>query len=113
MSQLRSLLDALLHSGVNDATAAELLAIKPPPGSTWTIEVLNSGKVDENKLTTELGKIFRTPVEVIDPQKIDRQALQLLPGRFVFKHHILPIAQDEAGVITLATYDVFNQTGRK
>jgi type II secretory ATPase GspE/PulE/Tfp pilus assembly ATPase PilB-like protein len=113
MSQLRSLLDALLNSGCNDATAAELLAIKPPPGSTWTIEVLNSGKVDEAKLTAELGKIFRTPAETIDPQKIDRAALQLLPGRFVFKHHILPIAQDEAGVITLATYDVFNQTGRK
>lgn len=113
MSQLRSLLDALLSSGCDDATAAELLAIKAPPGSTWTIEVLNSGKADEVKLTTELGRIFRTPVESIDPQKIDRAALQLLPGRFVFKHHILPIAQDEAGVITLATYDVFNQTARK
>ena len=113
MSQLRSLLDALLNAGVNDVTAAELLALKTPTGSTWTIEALNSGKVDEAKLTAELGKIFRTPVEIIDPQKIDRQALQLLPGRFVFKHHILPIAQDDAGVITLATYDVFNQTARK
>ena len=113
MSQLRSLLEALLTAGCDDATATELIALKPPAGSTWTIEVLNSGKVDETKLTQELGRIFNTPVEMIDPQKIDRQALQLLPGRFVFKHHILPIAQDDAGVITLATYDVFNHTGRK
>ncbi len=113
MSQLRSLLEALLATGCDDATAAELLAIKPPPGSTWTIEALNSGKVDEGKLTTELGRIFRTPVEQIDGAKVDRQSLQLIPGRIVFKHHILPIAQDEAGVVTLATYDVFNQTARK
>ena len=112
MSQLRALLDALLASGCDDATAAELLAIKAPGGSTWTVEVLNTGKADEAKLTTELGKIFRTPCEPIDTQKIDRLALQLLPGRFVFKHHILPIAQ-EGETVTLATYDVFNQTGRR
>ena len=113
MSQLRSLLEALLAAGCDDATAAELLAIKAPAGSTWTIEALNSGKVDESKLTAELGRIFRTPVETIDGSKVDRQALQLIPGRVVFKHHILPISQDETGTVTLATYDVFNQTARK
>ena len=51
MSQLRALLDALLASGVNETDAAELLAIKPPAGGTWTVEVLNSGKCDEAKLT--------------------------------------------------------------
>jgi hypothetical protein len=70
----------LLAAGCDDATAAELLNLKAPAGSTWTIEVLNSGKADEGKLTQELGKIFNTPVETIDPQKIDRQALQLLPA---------------------------------
>ncbi len=112
MSQLRALLDALLAAGVSEEDAPALLATKAPAGSTWTVEVLNSGKVDENKLTAELGKIFRIPVEPIDPDKIDRKALQLLPGRFVFRHHILPIAADETGV-TLATYDVLNQTGRR
>ncbi len=113
MSQLPALLDALLSSGCDDTTAAELLSIKPPSGSTWTVEVLNSGKVDETKLTEALGRIFHTPVESIDPAKIDRGALQLIPGRFVFKHHILPIAQAEDGTVTVATYDVFNQTARK
>ena len=113
MSQLPALLEALLASGVSDQDAAELLAIKPPAGSTWTVEVLNSGKADEARITAELGKIFRTPVEPIDASKIDRQVLQLLPGRFVFKHHILPISSPEEGTILLATYDVFNQTARR
>ena len=113
MSQLPALLNALIAGGVPDADAAELLATKPPAGSTWTVEVLNSGKVDEARLTAELGRIFHTPVEPIDPAKIDRQVLQLLPGRFVFKHHILPICAPEEGTIRLATYDVFNQTARR
>ena len=113
MSQLRALLDALLASGVNEQDAAGLLAIKPPAGSTWTIEVLNSGKADEARLTAELGKIFNTPVAPIEAGKIDRAVLQLLPGRFVFKHHILPVAAADEQSITLATYDVFNQTARR
>ena len=113
MSQLRALLDALLASGVGETDAAELLAIKPPAGGTWTVEVLNSGKCDEARLTAELGKIFRTTVGPIDAATIDRPVLQLLPGRFVFKHHILPVAQPDENTITLATYDVFNQTARR
>ena len=113
MSQLRALLDALLASGVNEHDAAELLALKPPSGGTWTVEVLNSGKADEARLTAELGKIFRTPVAPIDAGKIERGVLQLLPGRFVFKHHILPVAAPDENTITLATYDVFNQTARR
>ena len=113
MSQLRALLDALLASGVNEPDAAELLALKPPAGGTWTVEVLNSGKADEARLTAELGKIFRTPVAPIEAAKIDRGVLQLLPGRFVFKHHILPIAAPDEGTVVLATYDVFNQTARR
>lgn len=113
MSQLRALLDALLASGVGETDAAELLAIKQPAGGTWTVEVLNSGKCDEARLTAELGKIFRTTVGPIDAATIGRPVLQLLPGRFVFKHHILPVAQPDENTITLATYDVFNQTARR
>jgi type II secretory ATPase GspE/PulE/Tfp pilus assembly ATPase PilB-like protein len=113
MSQLRALLDALLASGVSETDAPELLALKPPSGGTWTVEVLNSGKADEARLTAELGKIFRTPVAPIEAAKIDRGVLQLLPGRFVFKHHILPVASPDEATITLATYDVFNQTARR
>jgi type II secretion system protein E len=113
MSQLRALLESLIAAGCNDQDAAELLALKPPAGSTWTVEVLNSGKADEALLTAELGKIFRTPVGNIEAGKIDRQVLTLLPGRFVFKHHILPIAAPDENTVLLATYDVFNQTARR
>ena len=113
MSQLRALLDALLASGVSETDAAELLAIKAPSGGSWTVEVLNSGKADETRFTAELGKIFRTPVAPIDAAKIERPLLQLLPGRFVFKHHILPVAAPDENTIVLATYDVLNQTARR
>ena len=113
MSQLRALLDALLASGVSETDAPELLALKPPSGGTWTVEVLNSGKADESRLTAELGRIFRTPVAPIDAAQIARPLLQLLPGRFVFKHHILPVAAPDENTVTLATYDVFNQTARR
>jgi type II secretory ATPase GspE/PulE/Tfp pilus assembly ATPase PilB-like protein len=38
--------------------------------------------------------------------------LTLLPSRFVFKHHVLPLSA-ENGTVRLATYDVFNSTARR
>ena len=40
------------------------------------------------------------------------QTLSLLPSRFVFQHHILPIEIKENSVV-LATYDLFNSVGRQ
>jgi len=113
MSQLDTLKSSLVACGVSEDDAMELTAARPPAGSTWTIEALNSGKVDEVKLTTELGRIFRTPVEAIDPAKVERASLALLPGRFVFKHHILPVSTPDENTVRLATYDVLNHTARK
>jgi hypothetical protein len=48
----------------------------------------------------------------IDAKTIDRQTLSLLPSRFVFQHHILPIEVKENAVV-LATYDLFNSVGRQ
>ena len=45
-------------------------------------------------------------------KKIDRQTLSLLPSRFVFQHHILPIEMKDNTVV-LATYDLFNSVGRQ
>ena len=44
--------------------------------------------------------------------KIERQVLSLLPSRFVFQHHILPIEMKDKTVV-LATYDLFNSVGRQ
>ncbi|MCA1658128.1 MAG: GspE/PulE family protein, partial [Verrucomicrobiaceae bacterium] len=48
----------------------------------------------------------------IDTKRIDRSTLSLLPSRFVFQHHILPIETKEKTVV-LATYDLFNSVGRQ
>ena len=112
MTSRKALVDVLIASGVPDDDAVTLGAVTPPAGSSWTNEVLNSGKVDEIKFSAELARLFREPCEMIEPSKVDRAALQLLPSRFVFKHHMLPLAQKD-DTIRLATYDVFNAIARK
>src|SRR5205814_4930721 len=42
----------------------------------------------------------------------DRTTLSILPSRFVFQHHILPVEVKENAVV-LATYDLFNSVGRQ
>jgi len=106
------LIDALIATGVSDDDATQLAALQPPTGSTWTNEVLNTGKVDEYKLAAELGKLFKTPFDNIEATKVDRVVLQLLPSRFVFKHQVLPITVNDT-TVKLATFDVFNPVSRR
>lgn len=108
----KSLVDLLLASGCENPEEATALASTANSGNSWAVDVLNSGKVDEQKFVAQLGQLFKTPVESISPERIDRAALGLLPSRFVFKHHILPLQAKNDGV-RLATYDVFNAVARK
>jgi len=108
----KSLVDAIIASGCEDPEEAGKLAASPSNGHTWTVHVLNSGKVDEQKFTAELGRLFDTPVESLDMAKVDRTSLGALPSRFVFKHQILPLGHGEKG-LKLATYDVFNSAARR
>ena len=108
----KRLVDALIASGCDDPEEAGKLAATPANGHTWTVHVLNSGKVDEQRLTSELGRLFDTPVETLDMAKVDRSTLGILPSRFVFKHQILPLGHGEKG-LRLATYDVFNSAARR
>lgn len=112
MKSRKALLDVLRAAGASDEDAATLAALQPAQGSTWTVDVLNTGKVDEIRLTTELGRLFNTPVELIEPSKVERSVLQLLPSRFVFRHQLLPVAVNDT-TVRLATYDVFNQMARR
>jgi type II secretory ATPase GspE/PulE/Tfp pilus assembly ATPase PilB-like protein len=65
-------------------------------GSSWTAEVLNTGKVDELKFAAALADLFKSPFELIESAtRIDRGVLGLLPSRIVFKHHILPIGSTD------------------
>jgi len=107
----QSLINLLLNSGVpTQAEAAELASNLN--GGSWTSQVLDSGKVDENRFLEAIGNYFQVPVVSIDTKRIERATLSLLPSRFVFQHHILPIETREKTVV-LATYDLFNSVGRQ
>jgi general secretion pathway protein E len=107
----QTLVNLLLESGVPSAEEAAQLAVNPNSGS-WVGYVLDSGKVDEQRFLAAIGNFFRVPVIAIDAKKIDRATLSVLPSRFVFQHHILPIEVKENSVV-LATYDLFNSVGRQ
>ena len=107
----QSVIDLLLASGVPSREEAAQLA-QNLNGGSWTSQVLDSGKVDEQRFLSVIGNFFRVPVVSIDPKTIDREALSILPSRFVFQHHILPVEVKETSVV-LATYDLFNSVGRQ
>jgi len=107
----QSLINLLLESGVPSHEEAAQLATNLNGGS-WVSQVLDSGKVDESRFLSAIGNFFRVPLVSIDAKKIDRAALSVLPSRFVFQHHILPIEGKENSVV-LATYDLFNSIGRQ
>jgi general secretion pathway protein E/type IV pilus assembly protein PilB len=106
-----SLIDLLLASGVPTRDEAALLA-QNLDGGSWTTQVLDSGKVDEQRFLQAIGQFFDVPVVSLDAKKIERHTLAALPSRFVFQHHILPIEQRDDAVV-LATYDLFNAVGRQ
>src|SRR5215471_3265719 len=107
----KSLTDILVASGVPSTEDAAALA-KNLNGNSWTEEVLNSGKVDEQKFLQAIGDYFHVPLVSVDSKRIERATLGALPSRFVFQHHILPIEIKEKSVV-LATYDLFNSIGRQ
>src|SRR5881398_739203 len=107
----QSLINLLLEAGVPSFEEAAALTSNLDGGS-WTTQVLDSGKVDENRFLAAIGEFFHVPVRSIDAKTIDRQTLTLLPSRFVFQHFILPIEVKENAVV-LATYDLFNSIGRQ
>src|SRR5881398_2083763 len=107
----QSLINLLLESGVPSREDAVQLA-QNLNGGSWVAQVLDSGKVDENRFLSAIGNFFRVPVESLDSTKIDRETLSIMPSRFVFQHHILPIEVKENAVV-LATYDLFNSIGRQ
>jgi general secretion pathway protein E len=106
-----SLIDLLLASGVPSREEAAELSTNLNGGS-WTTQVLDSGKVDEQRFLEAIGSFFQVPVMSIDTKRIERSTLSLLPSRFVFQHHILPIETRDKTVV-LATYDLFNSVGRQ
>src|SRR6476620_622918 len=107
----KSIVDLLIAGGVESREEAAQLA-QNMNGGSWTAQVLDSGKVDEQRFLSVIGNFFRVPVISIDPKTIERDTLSILPSRFVFQHNILPVEIKETSVV-LATYDLFNSLGRQ
>ncbi|PYK42434.1 MAG: secretion system protein E [Verrucomicrobia bacterium] len=107
----KSIVDLLIAGGVKSPEEAAQLA-QNLNGGSWMTQVLDSGKVEEQRFLSAIGNFFRVPVVTLDAKVIDRQTLSILPSRFVFQHHILPIAEKDNSVV-LATYDLFNSAGRQ
>ena len=107
----KSIVDLLIAGGVESREEAAKLA-QNLNGGSWTTQVLDSGKVDEQRFLSAIGNFFHVPVVTLDAKTIDRQTLSILPSRFVFQHHILPIAEKDNSVV-LAAYDLFNSAGRQ
>ena len=64
----KSLIDILLASGVTSREEAVALAANLN-GSSWTADVLNSGKVDEQLFLKAIGDFFSVPVISIDAKE--------------------------------------------
>src|SRR5438105_1242653 len=107
----QSVINLLIEGGVSSRDEAAQLASNLNGGS-WVGQVLDSGKVDEQRFLGAIGNFFHVPIVSVDAKSVDRQTLSLLPSRFVFQHHILPIEEKENSVV-LATYDLFNSAGRQ
>src|SRR5438128_8442389 len=105
----KSIVDLLIAGGVESREEAAQLS-QNLNGGSWTTQVLDSGKVDEQRFLEAIGNFFQVPVMSIDAKRIERATLSLLPSRFVFQHHILPIETRDKTVV-LATYDLFNSVG--
>src|SRR4029077_13252550 len=94
----QSLINLLLESGVPSTEEAAGLATNLNGGS-WVSQVLDSGKVDEQRLRAATGNFSRVRIVSIDKKKVDRPSLSMLRSRFVFQHQILPIESKENSVV--------------
>src|SRR5260370_7658756 len=95
----QSLINLLLESGVASNEEAIQLATNLNGGS-WVGQVLDSGKVDENRFLSAIGNFFRVPVVSIEAKKIDRETLSILPIRFLFHHPFLPSTVNKNPVLS-------------
>src|SRR5947199_8590916 len=105
----QSLINLLLESGVSSTEEAAQLATNLNGGS-WVNQVLDSGKVDEQRFLGAIGKFFRVPVVSIDEKNIDRATLSILSCRLVILLHYFPI-EDKVNVVVTAGYDLITSIG--
>jgi type II secretory ATPase GspE/PulE/Tfp pilus assembly ATPase PilB-like protein len=84
----------------------------PHMGSSWTNEVLNTGKVDEIKFAAELARLFREPCENCEPRRSIARRCSSCRAASFSSTTCYRSARSE-NTIRLATFDVFNSISRK
>jgi hypothetical protein len=67
-----SLIDILVASGAPSREEAAALASNLNGSGSWTADVLNSGKIDEQRFLNEIGNFFGVPVVSVDAKRIER-----------------------------------------
>jgi general secretion pathway protein E len=113
MSARQALVGLLQASGAASREEAEAMATLPPPvGGTWTVAVLDSGKLDEIRFAQELAAWARAQYLSVENTQVERSVLGMIPSRLVFKHHLLPLSLEGTSA-RIATYDVFNSAARR
>src|SRR5438067_9745211 len=76
----QSLINLLLESGVPSTEEAAELATNLNGGS-WVSQVLDSGKVEEQRFLSAIGNFFRVPIVSVDAKKIERTTLSIALDR--------------------------------
>lgn len=89
-----------------------MATLPPPVGGTWTVAVLDSGKLDEIRFAQELAAWARAQYLSVENTQVERSVLGMIPSRLVFKHHLLPLSLEGTSA-RIATYDVFNSAARR
>ena len=73
MKSRQALVELLQASGLaSPEEAVQLAALPPANGNTWTTEVLNTGKLDEQKFATNLAGLFHSQTASVEATRIDR-----------------------------------------
>ena len=92
MSSRDALAEVLRAAKVDsEELVAELAATRPATGGSWAMAVLESEKVDEIRFAEALAGWAGVPYVAMENLAIGRAGVGMLPSRFVFKHHILPV----------------------
>jgi len=65
--------------------------------------LINKGWLDEQQLTEGISRQMRVPAVMISSYNPDSKVLQLIPKKIAEKYQILPLKQQEDGVLLVAT----------
>ncbi len=96
----------LVDAGCPVDVASSLLEKRA--GRKWIADVLDSGQVEESRFAQALAHLLSLEFHEVRETDVDPALLEVLPARFAFQHHLLPLSRD-GQVLRLACYDPFHE----